>query len=105
MVISDADCRYMVSEFWTSDDFNCSKHNMILSEELTECIHCKDFEPRQCCNDCIHAMTKSYETGTLDEIDYYCTLQDNKLIYEDISFNCYNPEWPKCPIGKFKEEI
>ena len=75
-----------------------------LSLDINNRDDCEYFEPRKCCDDCIHAKRIIFETGMIDEIDYYCTLQDNKLIYEDLSFEPLDIKWPQCAIGLYEEQ-
>lgn len=100
--MDEEDCKYFKYDFG-EDLYYCKIINQELSDELEECINCPNFKPRQCCDDCSHALYKTYETGTIDEIDYFCSLQNNNLIYKDINLDIYAPNWPNCPIGKFQK--
>ena len=60
---------------------------------------------RNTCLDCSWANRKYYETGTVDDVEYRCTLQNNKLIYDDLHDSPdydYN-DLPECPIGMFEQ--
>ena len=98
MNCDDNDCKYLHTGYNT-DKHVCDIIGIGLEDAPQECPH---FEPRQCCDDCMYATTRVLETGTLDEVDYYCELQDHKLIYQDLSFDCYDKNWPSCNIDKFK---
>lgn len=90
-------CKYCVCDF--AEEYSCKLDCKILDDDNWDCIY---FEPRQRCDDCEYAKVVTYETGTIDEIDYYCKLQGDRLIYQDVSFNVYDYFWPDCPIDSFK---
>ena len=64
---------------------------------------CENFVQAKTCLDCKYSKLTVYETGTIDDIEYRCSLQDNKLIYDDSNACCkHYPDIPECNIGKFK---
>lgn len=44
---------------------------------------CDNFVQAHTCLNCKHSKTTVYETGTIDDIEYRCPFQENKLIYDD----------------------
>lgn len=70
----------------TGDDFNCP--NCITAQN---CLTCK------------HSLIQIYETGTIDDIEYRCPFQNNKVIYDDSDpMNRHHPNIPECPIEKWE---
>ena len=88
-------------EDYLEDEFKCKLWPDVNLENISEDFDCPGFAPPHRCYDCIYAKEKVYETGTIDEIDYYCTLQDKKLIYRDTLLSIFDPDWPECNINKF----
>jgi hypothetical protein len=79
----------------------CTKNKCCISD-IDNCTY---FEIPKTCDNCKHSFCQIYETGTIDDIEYYCKLQNNKIIYDDS--NVYNVHYgdtdiPKCPIDKFE---
>lgn len=90
-------CRYCTYDANT-DEYDCKLELEIKDED------CDYFEPRQRCDDCAYAKVITFETGLIDEVDYYCKLQGDALIYEDVTFEPSDSRWPDCPIDSFKEK-
>jgi len=45
-----------------------------------------------------------YETGSIDDIEYRCKLQNNKLIYDDSNPYVTHPlDFPDCHINKYEQ--
>lgn len=65
---------------------------------------CKYFLQAHTCINCKYSKETVYETGTIDDIEYRCPFQDNKLIYDDLSPYSYHfYDVPECNIDKFEE--
>lgn len=66
---------------------------------------CKNFQQAHTCIDCIHSRITIYETGTIDDIEYRCPFQNNKMIYDDSDPGIRHYEnVPECNIEKFQKE-
>ena len=98
----DSPCKHSSYTFDTCNDAWCVLHNCEPPDDVDE-IGCDDFELARTCIDCKYSRTTTYETGTIDDIEYRCPFQDNKLIYDDSNCNVdhYN-DIPECNIGKFE---
>ena len=71
----------------TGDDFDCPN-----------CVTAKN------CLTCKHSYIEVYETGTIDCIEYYCSFQGKKVIYNDSDpMNCHHYDIPECNIDKWEE--
>ena len=71
---------------------------------INEIIECNELESPETCEYCKHSSITVYETGTIDDIEYRCKLQNNKLIYDDLNPYMTNYlDFPKCNIGKFEK--
>jgi hypothetical protein len=96
----DNDCAYYKMDY--QDRTYCSKKNRFIDNETGECEY---FTPSQTCDLCKHSYMKVYETGSIDDIEYYCKLQNGKLIYDDLSPYMINfADFPKCNINKFEKK-
>jgi hypothetical protein len=43
--------------------------------------------------------------GAIDDIEYYCDLQNRKLIYDDLNpYITHHADFPKCNIGKYENK-
>lgn len=89
-------CKHCSYDPW-NDSYECK-----LDYEIKDEWDCPDFEMLERCDNCIHARITVYETGTIDQVDYKCALQDNKFIYSDVTGNPYDPDFPECNIGRFE---
>lgn len=86
------------------DDLYCDLTNNTVPDDIEE-TQCDKYSEAKTCIDCVHAKITVYETGTVDSVEYRCSLQDDLLIYENL--NPYYPHYsdvPECNIGKFKYE-
>jgi hypothetical protein len=99
------ECRYLIEEPW-SYEFICTKQQKKLTdEEIDNCEYgkCALFEELKSCCNCKHSSVQIYETGTIDDIEYRCTLQNNKLIYDDGSpYQIHYADFPLCNINRFE---
>lgn len=73
----DFPCKYR------QDDY-CVLHDRNILDNI-DVVGCADFILARTCLDCKWSRRTVYETGTIDDIEYRCTLQDNKLIYDDLN--------------------
>ena len=74
-------------------------------DDMIKKINCKDFQLAKTCLDCKHSWPRVYETGTIDDIEYRCKLQDDKLIYDDSECGIHHYyNIPECKINKFELE-
>lgn len=72
-------------------------------EDYPDGENCEAFELAETCLDCKHSRETVYETGTIDDIEYRCPFQNNKLIYDDSSpYHEHYNDIPKCNVGKFE---
>jgi len=97
----DENCAYYKEDVFDNNEDYCSKHkiNICLIEK------CTDFELSQTCDLCKNSYRRVYESGTIDDIEYYCKLQDGKLIYDDLSpYTNHYANFPKCNVGKFESK-
>lgn len=98
------ECRYGKEKI-PEDKLYCGKSCLEVSDEgYEDDFDCKDFEIFQSCSNCKHGRQIIYETGTIDDIEYRCKLQNNKLMYDDCSpFTLHNADFPICNIKKYEE--
>ena len=97
----DENCAYYKEDVFDNNKDYCSKHKICICS-IEKCI---DFESPQTCDLCKNSFMRIYESGTIDDIEYYCKLQDGKLIYDDLSPYTINyADFPKCNIGKFENK-
>ncbi len=101
-------CEEEFCAFYKDDIFReheyCSKRDCYI-DELTDTNGCDYFEMPKTCDFCKHSFLEIYETGTIDDVEYYCKLQNNKLIYDDLSPYVVNyVDFPKCNIDKFERK-
>lgn len=79
-----------------------------LDESYPDCItdddfNCPNFVQAKNCLTCKHSSTTVYETGTIDDIEYKCKLQDKKMIYDDSNvLNQHHSDIPECNCGKWE---
>ena len=98
----DNNCRYLNS---CPVEWFCE----LTHEEVPDDINvtqCDCFVQANTCIDCAHSKIHVYETGTIDDIEYRCPFQNNKLIYDDLNPCCRHYfDVPECGIGKFEEDV
>ena len=98
---ADYPCKHNSHRYNKVFDDYCDITNKPIPDDI-ETTGCKYFELAQTCLDCKHAKRTVYETGTIDDIEYRCPFQDNKLIYDDINpMVCHYDDVPPCNIDKF----
>lgn len=96
----DTECKFMFEDTLT-DKFICTKFNKDVSDFEGEC---ESFEELCFCSTCKHSRSTIYETGTIDDIEYRCQLQNNKLIYDDSSpYSLHNSDFPECSINRYEK--
>ena len=97
----DNDCKYILHTF--KHESYCS----LLAKEIPEDIdmtQCDHFVQAHTCLNCKHSKLTIYETGTIDDIEYRCPFQNNKLIYDDLdAYNTHFADVPECNINKWEE--
>ena len=96
----DHPCKYRADTI--DRDSYCSLHNCEVPDDVDQ-VGCKDFVLARTCLDCKHRLPTTYETGTIDDIEYRCPFQNRKLIYDDLNpfFNHY-ADIPECNCGEFE---
>ena len=95
----DFPCKHRCDTFHTS---YCSLHNSEVPDDV-DVTGCKDFVFAHTCIDCKHTKSTTYETGTIDDIEYKCPFQDNKLIYDDLNpYLSHYSDIPECNCNKFE---
>lgn len=81
-----------------------------LDESYPDCIidddfDCPNFIQAKNCLSCKHSSQTVYETGTIDDIEYRCILQDKKMIYDDNDpYNQHHSDIPECNCGKWESD-
>ena len=79
----------------------CIKQNCEIPNETI----CDNYKQATVCLNCKYANLDILETGEIDALDYHCSLQNNKLIYSDISLTCVDyADFPCCPINMWEHE-
>ena len=98
----DYPCKYSSYYFGSEgDDSWCTKLDCAIPDNVDE-VGCEHFELARTCLDCKHSAPRVYETGTIDDIEYRCTLQNNKMIYDDSNPGVdHYGDIPECNIGMF----
>lgn len=97
----DNNCRYLNS--YPVEWFCELNHEEVPDDiDVTQCEH---FTQAHTCIDCTYSRIRVYETGTIDDIEYRCKFQNDKVIYDDSNPYCkHYADVPECNIGKFMEE-
>lgn len=96
----DNTCKYVYADY--TGELFCSLTQSEVPEDI-DIMQCYNFEMAKNCLTCRHARYTIYETGTIDDIEYRCPLQDNKLIYDDLEpYLEHHADIPECNIGKWK---
>ena len=79
----------------------------LTKEDIPEGIditQCKNFIQARTCINCKHSKITVYETGTIDDIEYRCPFQNNKLMYDDLDWNVsHYADVSECNINKFEQ--
>ena len=94
----DNECKYILSTY--EGDY-CTFTGTEVPDEIAECDH---FVQAHTCLNCKHSKLTIYETGTIDDIEYRCPFQNNKLIYDDLNaYNTHFADVPECNINRWEE--
>lgn len=96
----DNNCRHIYAD--CGEEYCNLTHEAIPDDiDVTQCDY---FTQARTCIDCIHSKLCVYETETIDDIEYRCPFQNNKLIYDDSNPCCrHYIDVPECNIGRFEE--
>ena len=95
----DSPCKYRLDD---CDNDYCVLHQSEIPDNVDE-VGCKDFMLARTCLECKYSLTSIYETGTIDDIEYRCPFQDNKMIYDDTKPSVdHHNDIPECTCGKFE---
>ena len=98
----DSPCKYNHYDFETVNSFWCSLSKCEPPDDV-DIVGCEHFELAKTCLDCKHSHRQEYETGTIDDIEYRCPFQDNKMIYDDSNpMVSHYGDIPECDIGMFE---
>lgn len=99
----DNNCKHLLHTW------DCEMYCSLTNEEVPEnidIIQCENFVQARTCINCIHSSPTVYETGTIDDIEYRCPFQGNKMMYDDSDvYNSHFADVPECNIGKFEDGI
>lgn len=100
----DRECKYATHTIEPYGDLYCSLQNKEVQDDI-DITGCKQFKVAKNCLNCKHSIPTVYETGTIDDIEYRCPFQNNKLIYDDSCCEVtHNIDIPECNINKWEEE-
>ena len=100
----DSPCKYNHYNFYSYNTFDCSLLKQDPPDDV-DIVGCEHFELAKTCLNCKYAIQQVYETGTIDDIEYRCSLQNNKLIYDDSNpMVSHYGDIPECNIGMFEFE-
>ena len=95
----DNECKHLYSEM---GEMFCELTHEEVPDNIDE-IQCEHYLQARTCIDCVYSKTTIYETGTIDDIEYRCPFQSNKLIYDDSNaMNRHYLDVPECNIDKFE---
>lgn len=100
----EGECKYFLQEVksFGIDKYTCSLNpDFIITGDDFDCPNCIT---AQNCLTCNHSLPTIYETGAIDDIEYRCPFQNNKMIYDDSNpMNRHHINIPECPIGKWEK--
>lgn len=97
----DNNCKHTYSEM---GEIYCSLTHEEIPDDI-DIVQCDKFEQSQTCINCKYSKETVYETGTIDNIEYRCILQDNKLMYDDMDpYHSHFADVPECSIDMFEQE-
>lgn len=96
----DNECKHILHTY------DCESYCTFMQKEVPEDIditQCDNFVQAKTCINCKHSKITVYETGIIDDIEYRCPFQNNKLIYDDSDvYNSHYADVPECNVGKFE---
>lgn len=109
----DSACKYCYEDYNNKTkvwECYCQLTGEIIPDDINptqpidiEQTQCENFVQAKTCLDCKHSKTTAYETGTIDDIQYRCPFQNNKLIYDDSNvYSTHYADIPECNIGRFE---
>ena len=97
----DNECKHLYA-------YMCELYCSLTAEEVPDdidIVQCNNFVQARTCINCKHSQLEVYETGTIDDIEYRCPFQNNKLIYDDMDVcNSHYADVPECNIDKFEQK-
>jgi hypothetical protein len=100
----DNECRHLGTGFINGHYDNiCVLTGKAIPDDIdiTQCSH---YEQARTCIDCIYSIPTVYETGTIDDIEYRCKLQNRKLIYDDSNpYYRHYADVPECNIKEYNK--
>ena len=95
----DNECRH---QYVVLDEFCCKLTGKEIPEDI-DVTQCENYEQARTCINCAYGIPTVYETGTIDDIKYRCSLQNKKLMYDDSNpYYRHYADVPECNIDKFK---
>lgn len=98
----DNDCKYLFTQL---GNWYCNIKRCEIPDDI-DITQCDDFVQARTCINCKHSISRIYETGTIDNIEYRCPFQDKKLIYDDLEpYMSHFADVPECNIGKFEGDL
>lgn len=98
----DNSCKYLYQKCHNGE-WHCLLTNDIVPDSIDK-TQCENFVQARTCLDCMHSSIVIHKTDTIDDIEYRCPFQNNKLIYDDTNpYNFHYSDVPECRIGKFEE--
>lgn len=103
----DDNCKYYHTLYNGSDECMLKPNFEIPTDDN---FSCPDYVEAKNCLTCRYASTITYETGTIDCIEYRCgvhgkTSWTDKVIYNDSEpMICHHYDIPECPNGNWERE-
>ena len=99
----DHPCKYRKDTLHPKLDGYCVIKADEVPDRIDE-IDCEFFKIAKTCLSCKHSEPTIYETGTIDDIEYRCPFQNNKLVYDDLNpYVDHYSDIPKCNVERFEE--
>ncbi len=101
---SEYECKFYtelygcIDKEWDHDAY-CVKHKKYIPEEKL----CGEYIKAEKCFNCRFSRSIVYETGSIDCIDYHCKLQNDRMIFSDLSWSIgHYADFPDCNIDEWK---
>lgn len=95
----DNECKHLYAYM---GETYCSITNEEPPDDI-DITQCEFYIQAKTCINCKHSIPTVYETGTIDDIEYRCSFQGNKLIYDDLDvYVSHYADVPECNIDKFE---